>query len=205
MERGPAAANKENGRKGGWIKSRKKGAGRSAMHGHHAVGASSSRVCPDLTELRTLRRAGVRAGYQRRPLSCQPLAKWNPGMLPPKAWPSERSVQLGLLCACGRRPIELKGLGCCRLCYYRSSLVALVRRLAAVDGFGGRLLRQRHVREFLCLLECELLDRCHFKTQIEVRMAIFEFIEGWYNPRRRHSAIGYLSPIDYENTHRSKH
>jgi len=55
---------------------------------------------------------------------------------------------------------------------------------------------------FFATLECELLDRCHFKTQIEARMAIFEFIEGWYNPRRRHSAIGYLSPIDYENTDR---
>ena len=30
-----------------------------------------------------------------------------------------RGTQMGLLCACGRRPIELKGLGCCRLCYYR--------------------------------------------------------------------------------------
>jgi putative transposase len=55
---------------------------------------------------------------------------------------------------------------------------------------------------FFATLECELLDRSHFKTQIEARMAIFEFIEGWYNPRRRHSAIGYLSPIDYENTDR---
>jgi len=55
---------------------------------------------------------------------------------------------------------------------------------------------------FFATLECELLDRRHFKTQIEARMAIFEFIEGWYNPRRRHSAIGYLSPIDYENTDR---
>ena len=53
---------------------------------------------------------------------------------------------------------------------------------------------------FFATLECELLDRRHFKTQIEARTAIFEFIEGWYNPRRRHSAIGYVSPIDYENT-----
>jgi putative transposase len=55
---------------------------------------------------------------------------------------------------------------------------------------------------FFATLECELLDRRHFKTQIEARMAIFEFIEGWYNPHRRHSAIGYLSPIDYEKTGR---
>jgi putative transposase len=55
---------------------------------------------------------------------------------------------------------------------------------------------------FFATLECELLDRLHFNTQIEARLAVFAFIEGWYNPRRRHSAIGYLSPIDYENTKR---
>jgi hypothetical protein len=33
--------------------------------------------------------------------------------------PEGQGTQLGLLCVCGRRPIELKGLGCCRLCYYR--------------------------------------------------------------------------------------
>jgi len=57
---------------------------------------------------------------------------------------------------------------------------------------------------FFATLECELLDRCRFKTQIEARMAIFEFIEGWYNPHRRHSAIDYLSPIDYERTYRQE-
>jgi putative transposase len=57
---------------------------------------------------------------------------------------------------------------------------------------------------FFATLECELLDRRHFKSQIEARMAIFEFIEGWYNPHRRHSAIDYLSPIDYERTYRQK-
>ena len=55
---------------------------------------------------------------------------------------------------------------------------------------------------FFATLECELLDRRHFKTQLEARMAIFEFIEGWYNPHRRHSALDYLSPIDYEHTAR---
>jgi putative transposase len=55
---------------------------------------------------------------------------------------------------------------------------------------------------FFATLECELLERRHFKTQIEARLAIFEFIEGWYNPHRRHSAINYLSPIDFERTYR---
>jgi hypothetical protein len=51
---------------------------------------------------------------------------------------------------------------------------------------------------FFATLECELLDRRRFKTQAEARMAVFEFIEGFYNPRRRHSSLGYLSPVDYE-------
>ena len=51
---------------------------------------------------------------------------------------------------------------------------------------------------FFATLECELLERRRFRTQAEARIAVFEFIEGFYNPRRRHSSIGYLSPIDYE-------
>ena len=47
-------------------------------------------------------------------------------------------------------------------------------------------------------LECELLDRHTFRTQAEARIAVFDFIEGWYNPQRRHSSIGYLSPIAFE-------
>ena len=54
---------------------------------------------------------------------------------------------------------------------------------------------------FFATLECELLHRHRFKTQAEARIAVFEFIEGFYNPRRRHSSIGYLSPIDYERRH----
>ncbi|NIQ39594.1 MAG: IS3 family transposase, partial [Proteobacteria bacterium] len=47
-------------------------------------------------------------------------------------------------------------------------------------------------------LECELLDRHRFRTQAEARMAVFEFMEGWYNPSRRHSGVDYLSPLNYE-------
>jgi putative transposase len=51
---------------------------------------------------------------------------------------------------------------------------------------------------FFATLECELLDRTRFRSHAEARMAVFEFIEAWYNPRRRHSSIGYMSPINYE-------
>jgi transposase InsO family protein len=43
-------------------------------------------------------------------------------------------------------------------------------------------------------------DRHRFQTQAEARLAIFEFIEGWYNPHRRHSALGYHSPVNYERS-----
>ena len=51
---------------------------------------------------------------------------------------------------------------------------------------------------FFATLECELLDRRSFRTQVEARMALFEYIEGWYNPQRRHSALSYLSPAEFE-------
>ena len=51
---------------------------------------------------------------------------------------------------------------------------------------------------FFATLECELLDRQRFPTPAAARVAAFDFIEGWYNLRRRHSALAYLSPLDYE-------
>ena len=54
---------------------------------------------------------------------------------------------------------------------------------------------------FFATLECGLLDRCIFRTHAEAERAIFEFIEGWYNPHRRHSSLGYLSPANYERSH----
>jgi putative transposase len=51
---------------------------------------------------------------------------------------------------------------------------------------------------FFAILECELLDRRRFRSQAEARMAVFHFIEGFYNPSRHHSALGYLSPAEYK-------
>ena len=49
-----------------------------------------------------------------------------------------------------------------------------------------------------------LLDRRKFQTKGEARMAIFQFIEGWYNPGRRHSALGYMSAVNYERSTRER-
>jgi putative transposase len=54
---------------------------------------------------------------------------------------------------------------------------------------------------FFATLECELIDRRPFRSHSEARMAVFQFIEGFYNPARRHSALGYLSPTEYERKH----
>lgn len=54
---------------------------------------------------------------------------------------------------------------------------------------------------FFATLECELLDRVTLRTRDEARLAVFDFIEGWYNPRRRHSALDYESPLVFEQQH----
>lgn len=50
---------------------------------------------------------------------------------------------------------------------------------------------------FFATLEREVLNRRCFHSQADARMAIFQWLEGWYNPHRRHSALGYLSPINF--------
>jgi putative transposase len=51
---------------------------------------------------------------------------------------------------------------------------------------------------FFATLKCELVHRRQYGTPEEARHDIARYIEGWYNPRRRHSALGYLSPKEYE-------
>ena len=51
---------------------------------------------------------------------------------------------------------------------------------------------------FFATLECELIDRRSWKTHTEARLAIFTWIEAWYNPHRRHSSLGQISPINFE-------
>lgn len=54
---------------------------------------------------------------------------------------------------------------------------------------------------FFATLERELLSRRRFRSQAEAKMAVFEWLEGWYNPHRRHSSLGYRSPVNYQRPH----
>ena len=49
---------------------------------------------------------------------------------------------------------------------------------------------ERQFWEQIATLECELIDRRSWKTHTEARLAIFTWIEAWYNPHRRHSSLG---------------
>jgi putative transposase len=57
------------------------------------------------------------------------------------------------------------------------------------------------IESFIATLECELIDRRHWRTREEARLEVFWWLEAVYNRRRRHSSLGYLSPVDYEATH----
>ena len=54
---------------------------------------------------------------------------------------------------------------------------------------------------FFATLECELIDRTRFQNPDQARREVFDFIEGFYNPHRLHSALGYHSPINFERNH----
>lgn len=56
---------------------------------------------------------------------------------------------------------------------------------------------------FLATLWCELIERDRFATRAEARLALFEFMEGWYNPHRIHSSLDYQSPMQYEEQYQS--
>lgn len=89
-------------------------------------------------------------------------------------------------------------------CQYTS--IAFGLRCKEVDvrpsmGSVGDAYDNAMCESFFATLECELLDRKRFKTQAEARMAVFDFIEGFYNPRRRHSSLGQISPLNFERRH----
>jgi len=68
-------------------------------------------------------------------------------------------------------------------------------------GTVGDALDNAVAESFFASLQCELLDRHHWPTRAGLAQAMFHYVEAFYNPTRRHSTLGYLSPVDYEAAH----
>ena len=80
---------------------------------------------------------------------------------------------------------------------------AFGRRLRAAGLLGsmgsiGDCFDNSVVESFFGTLQLELLDEHQWATRQQLALAVFEWIEAWYNPRRRHSYCRMLSPVDYE-------
>jgi putative transposase len=91
-------------------------------------------------------------------------------------------------------------------CQYTSIAFGLRCQQAGVRpsmGSVGDAYDNALCESFFATLECELLDRRSFRTRPQARIVVFDYIEGWYNPHRRHSALGYQSPVNYEKESRS--
>lgn len=77
--------------------------------------------------------------------------------------------------------------------------------IAASMGSRGDCFDNAAMESFWASLECELLDRNRYATREAARTAIFEYMEGWYNPWRRHSTLGQISPAEFERRWNTSH
>ena len=87
---------------------------------------------------------------------------------------------------------------------------AFTRRLAAeglVGSMGtvGDALDNAMCESLIGTMKIEKLNRQPWRSVEDVRAALFEWIETWYNRRRRHSSLGYLSPLEFESQHYDGH
>ena len=100
-----------------------------------------------------------------------------------------------------RRPVPGLIFHSDRGCQYTSQeFTALLDRNEIVQSLSrpGQCWDNAVAESFYSTLKCELVHRHAWPTRARARSAIFEFIEGWYNRRRLHSSLGYLSPSAYE-------
>jgi len=63
-------------------------------------------------------------------------------------------------------------------------------------GTVGEAYDNAMAERFFASLVAELIERNSFESKAQARMAVFTWIEGWHNPRRRYSGLGYLSPLN---------
>jgi putative transposase len=95
-----------------------------------------------------------------------------------------------------------------RGCQYTSTQYAnLARDLGVTLSVGrkGQCWDNAVAESFFATVKTELIHRHTWPTHKTVTSAIFDYIEGWYNTRRRHSTLGYLSPATFEATHATTH
>jgi len=74
------------------------------------------------------------------------------------------------------------------------------RKAGIVPSMGsvGDCYDNAMAESFFATIECELLQGSQFRNHAEARQAVFEFIEGWYNQRRRHQSLGQVAPMEFE-------
>ena len=63
----------------------------------------------------------------------------------------------------------------------------------------GNCYDNAYVESWFGSLKKEKIYRSSYRTETELRQLVFQYIEAWYNPKRRHSSLGYLSPMEYKN------
>ena len=91
--------------------------------------------------------------------------------------------------------------------YTSSAFEKAVAEAKLIDvsmGSAGDAYDNSMVASFFATIKTELLDRRPWPTRQQARTAIYEYIEGRHNPRRRHSALGYQSPAENERIHRKE-
>ncbi len=81
-----------------------------------------------------------------------------------------------------------------------------MRRLGLVPSMGtvGDCYDNAPMESFWGSMQIELLNRHRWRTNLELAIAIADYIEHFYNPARRHSALGYLTPNEFEDLHSTK-
>ena len=92
-----------------------------------------------------------------------------------------------------------------RGCQYTSAQYATPGQTSSASGCRsaarGQCWDNAVAESFFATIKTELLAPPPWPTRTAARQAIFDYIEGWYNTRRRHSTLGYLSPAAYEASH----
>jgi putative transposase len=105
-----------------------------------------------------------------------------------------------------RRPTKIDGTICHADHGSQYTSWAFGRRLRAAGMLGsmgsiGDAYDNSMAESFFATLQRELLDEHRWTDRRQLALAVFEWIEGWYNPRRRHTSIDDLSPLNYEAAH----